>query len=337
MEEIAIRLLRDDDIPQISDLYKKAYQVDRSTEKFKWEFQNGPAGPAIYVVAVDTKQNRVVGTQCAIPLYVVNTSGERILTAKSEDTLVDANYRGKNIFERMYDLLFAECRKAGIVAIWGFTFAIKPFRKLGFDIPFHCDFGLIAFSAAGAYRYFDELKDKRTLTEKGKIAGLAVVSRLKYMFHFGEKANGIITKVQEHLEDQKLSDVESFSLLHDPKFLNWRLRTNPYPNNHLYYSLNGQAVICSHTEEVSYIMYLSPSIKEAFLNAVIADLSKRTNVLRFWGFTHNAAGRREIEILKRAGFFFTGQGISFVWKVLDEKKSLDVTNFVLSRLAAQGT
>jgi hypothetical protein len=352
MDEIEIRLLRDDDIGQVNALYQKAYQVNRSDEKFKWEFQQGPAGPAIYVVAVDPKTNSVVGTQCAIPLYVTNASGEHMLTAKSEDTLVDSDYRGRNIFEKMYALLFEECRRAGIVAIWGFTYAIKPFRKLGFDIPFRCDFGLIAFNPGGAYRYFNALKDKRSLVGKLKIVGLVVASRLKYMFHIGSRAtegHKISTTGQPSLGDLTPSHSDAFFLQHDSEFLGWRLRKNPYPNNHLYYSLIDDAgkqkasVICSHSNGVAYIMHmvfaaeLHGEMREHFLNAVIYDLSGKTDVLRFWGFIHNESGREEVNLLKKSGFIFTNQGISFVWKKLDATTSLNVNNFVLSRLAAQGT
>jgi hypothetical protein len=352
MEPIVIRLLKDQDIPKINALYQKAYNVHRPDEKFRWEFQNGPAGPAIYVVAIDPGTDQVVGTQCAIPLYVTNASGQRILTAKSEDTLVDTAYRGRNIFEKMYALLFDECRKAGVVAIWGFTYAIKPFSKLGFEIPFHCNFGLIAFKAAGAYKYFEGLKQKRSVVEKSKIAGLVAASRVKYMAHIGSVATDgyrISNDVQENLDDLTPSQPQGFFLLHDSKFLGWRVRTNPYPNGHLYYSLGDDTgrrvatIVCSHTSEVSYIMHmafarnLSQETKQRLLNAVIRDMSGRTNVIRFWGFTHNETGREEIDLLKQSGFIFTNQGISFVWKKLDETSTLAVNNFVLSRTAAQGT
>jgi hypothetical protein len=352
MEEIEIRLLKEGDIQSINDLYEKAYGVNRSADKFRWEFQQGPAGPAIYVVALDTRLNKIVGTQCAIPLFVTNASGERILTAKSEDTLVDTAYRGRNIFEKMYALLFDECRKAGIVAIWGFTYAIKPFAKLGFEIPFRCDFGLIVFDSMKGYKYFNSLKQKRTLLEKTKIAVLVLASRLKYGIHIGFKATegySMSNDVQVSLEDLTPSQPGSFFLLQDTEFLGWRLRSNPYPNNHLYYSLVNESgkqvgcIVCSSTAEVAYIMHmvfarnLSEETKKHFLNAVIADLSEKTGVLRFWGFTHNEAGREEVELLRGSGFVFTGQGISFVWKKLDEKSPLSVNNFVLSRMASQGT
>lgn len=352
MEEITIRLLRDDDIRQVNDLYKKAYHIDRSNEKFRWEFLSGPAGPSIYVVAVDSKTGKIVGTQCAIPLYVTSASGTRTLTAKSEDTLVDPDYRGKSIFERMYDLLFAECRKAGIEAIWGFTYAVKPFRKIGFDIPFSCAFGLTVFDIGGAYNYFSSLKEKRTFTEKLKIAALVFASRLKYVINISSSSiDGytISNEVQANLENLSPSQASAFYLHHDSAFLDWRLRRNPYPNEHLYYSLIDKggnrraAVVCTRMKEVSYIMYmgfaegLPEPTKKKFVGAVTRDMSQKTDVLRFWGFVHNETGREEIALLKTSGFIFTNQGISFVWKKLIDTSTLNATDFVLSRMASQGT
>lgn len=352
MEEIVIRLLREEDIPGIGNLYSKAYKINRSNDKFRWEFQSGPAGPAIYVVAVDPKLNRIVGTQCAIPLYVIDASGNRILTAKSEDTLVDSDYRGKSIFEKMYALLFEECSKAGIVAIWGFTYALKPFTKLGFDIPFHCDFGLIAFKTGGAYRYFNSLKDQRTAGEKFKIFGLVTASRTKYRFKSRNiHVNGYTISKHEidSLEALAPALQNNFYLQLDQKFLDWRLKNNPYPNSHLYYSLiddSGKrqaSVVCSFTPQVSYVMHLAfdgqlpEETRQRFVSAVIADLSEKTDTVRFWGFSHNETGRYEVALLKKAGFMFTGKGISMVWKKLDEKSALKVEDFALSRMAAQGT
>jgi GNAT superfamily N-acetyltransferase len=351
MAEILTRLLQERDIQQINDLYGRAYRANRSAGKFKWEFQQGPAGPAIYVVAVDPETDRVIGTQCAIPLHVTNASGEKILTAKSEDTLVDPAYRGRNIFEKMYALLFDECRRAGIVAIWGFTYAIKPFKKLGFDIPFKCNFGLVVFDPGRAFNYLNSLKADRNLFEKVKIAGLVTLSRLKYVFRgsSSSKGYGISKDLQTDLENLPPHQAGVFYLRLDSKFLDWRLRTNPYPNSHLYYSLINSSgkqvgsVVCSQSAEVSYIMHLAFSrevpegAKVNFINSVTRDLLTKTAVLRFWGFVHNETGKQEVALLKKSGFFFTNQGISFVWKKLDEGSSLNAQDFSLSRMAAQGT
>src|SRR4051812_17922909 len=113
---ITYRLANANDIDPINALYNRVYGRNRTKEEFNWEFNSAPAGKAIYVIALDNE--KVIGTQCAIPYFLVNGKGDEILSAKSEDTLVDPDYRGGNIFEKMYGLLTEESKKAGIQLIW---------------------------------------------------------------------------------------------------------------------------------------------------------------------------------------------------------------------------
>src|SRR5258708_5206879 len=100
MEDIELRLAGENDIDRINDFYFRVNRRKRSKEQFNWEFNSSPAGKAIYVIA--EHNNKIIGTQCAIPYYITDASGKTKLTAKSEDTLVDHDHRGKNIFENMY-------------------------------------------------------------------------------------------------------------------------------------------------------------------------------------------------------------------------------------------
>src|SRR5882757_10267707 len=107
---IQIRLMRDADIGDVNEVYNSAYGNIRPRAFFEWEFLHAPSGRAVYVIAEDLerKGNKVIGRQSAIPLYFVNGAGHRILTAKSEDTFVHPEYRGHKLFDKMYDILFAE-------------------------------------------------------------------------------------------------------------------------------------------------------------------------------------------------------------------------------------
>ncbi len=125
----------EEDYKSINDFYNRLHNSDRSIEQFRWEFHNGPVMTGIYIIAKDTEKDTVIGSQAVIPINLVTANGEIILSGKSEDTLVDPNYRGKRIFNNMYEMLFDECTKAGINYIWGFTTAKKPFLKMDFEIP----------------------------------------------------------------------------------------------------------------------------------------------------------------------------------------------------------
>lgn len=350
MAEIEIRLLREGDIDLINDLYKRSYGITRSKEKFVWEFVECPIRPSIYVVAVDSANHKIVGTQCAIPLHVKMPNGELILTAKSEDTLVDINYRGLNIFERMYKLLFDECRLAGIEYIWGFTYAIKPFQKIHFDIPFHSNFGLISFDPLTSYKILNALKPKRSMLEKLKIVSLVSFSFL----HQKIKCIGINNLSKKTISTKPVKETNAllhssnFSYLNqDEQFINWRIAKNPY-NSHLHYSLlsaddsvEGNIICSLHRNNTAYLMQvvIDDSVEEStqlsFLKWVLSDLSTKIALLRYWGFENTLKGKEEILLLKKVGFTFTGKGISFVWKSLTENDKLNLANYKLSRLSAQ--
>lgn len=91
-DQIEVRLANDGDIDQINAFYNRIYGKNRTKEQFIWEFNSSPAGKALYIIA--EHGTKIVGTQCAIPYYVINGKNETILSAKSEDTLVDPEYRG---------------------------------------------------------------------------------------------------------------------------------------------------------------------------------------------------------------------------------------------------
>jgi hypothetical protein len=354
MTTIEIRLLQESDIDSINELYKRSYGLERTKEKFAWEFIQGPAGPAIYIVAL--KDSTIIGTQCAIPLYLKSPEGELILSAKSEDTFVDAAYRGQSIFEKMYELLFEECSKRSIHYLWGFTYAIKPFKKINFEIPFEANFGLIAINLSQSYKLLDSLKAKRPMLEKVKLRLLVTASwtnfklRSLLVFNSDKQNTTISTNPPSDLNSLLQSENEkNFYLNQDKNFLSWRLLNNPY-NEHVYYSLKdldgkliGNIVCSIHDKKVAYIMQLafaknlSQSARLLFVSYVLRQLSKKEVLIRYWGFENTNEGISEIALLKQAGVTFTKRGISFVWKEMAQSFPVRPEDFRLSRLASQSS
>jgi GNAT superfamily N-acetyltransferase len=179
---IEIRLLQDDELYFANRFFNETYKTNRSDKDFTWEFLNGPAGKALYVAAIDTAVTdrlKIVGIQCAIPLEMMCNDGTIILTAKSEDTLVDPAYRGQKLFERMYDLLFQASRDRGIKYIWGFTPAVKAFERIGFEIPFQASQALLVKRPLEASKYLSSLNAKNKRLDRLKILLLCFASYLK--------------------------------------------------------------------------------------------------------------------------------------------------------------
>src|SRR5690606_4117452 len=125
---------------------------------------------------------------------------------------------------------------------------------------------------------------------------------------------------------------------------------NPYKasyNSLSYYQNEKPKISITYSiseSKVCYIihLYLSPdsgsSLLKPFMKSFLSVQEIRdSKVIRFWGFRHNTQNRKEVELLSACGFTFINKGIHLVWKSLDNKPELSPENFVLSRMASQGT
>ncbi len=351
---INYRCADESDYSRINDLYNRLYQKNRTLKQFYWEFHEAPAGKSIYIIAEDG--DKVIGTQCAIPIFLLMDTGELILSGKSEDTLVDPTYRGKNIFNEMYQLLFDECTKNGIKVIWGFTSARKPFRKLGFDIPYDHSQVVLVNYIIPAYHYLVSLNEKNKTAEKIKIFGLSLLSRLKKGITPGCSISKEYDMIQEPVTDMRsLLEANlkhfkhSFSIEQTSEYQKWRIYQDPNYLKVLSFSLRDKernlkgCFLANLTSQgVGYIIQclFDPqtnfSTRKGFVQACSKIiLQEGCHVIRNWTFAHNIFGLDEIRLFKASGYFFMNRGVGLVWKKLEDVP-LDVNNFLLSRIATQG-
>jgi GNAT superfamily N-acetyltransferase len=353
---IEIRLLRDDENELANNFFNEVYKTNRSIENFTWEFRSGPKGKAIYVVAVDTAEanpTKIVGIQCAIPLELISADGRTVLTAKSEDTLVDPAYRGQKLFERMYDLLLQECRKAGIKYIWGFTPALKAFERIGFKAPFQTSQALLVFNPFKSFRYLVKLNQSNSFIDKLKIFGLSFISYLKGFKRFAVSKSRFtmgqasFTSKDTMLKTFYAQQPEFFFIRQDSNYLDWRLTKNPFNNEYKNFQVTkGETaladVIVNKRAEVSYFEQIlfarQASFEErlAILKNVLQNIGTGTPLVRALCFETNGELREQIELLKKLGFTYLKRGNYFVWKSLDASETVSPENIFLSRLFTQG-
>lgn len=351
---IEIRLLQNSEAELANNFFNEIYRTNRTIENFRWEFIDGPKGKAIYVIAVDTSEIsfvKIVGIQCAIPLEFMRDDGSYILTAKSEDTLVHPGYRGQKLFERMYDLLFEACRKAGVQYIWGFTPALKAFVRLGFEAPFKTTQAVMVFKPLKAFNHLVRLNPANKLTDKFKISGFVLMSYLAGLKRFFIKSAG------ENLEEVTLTDKErtikmfypnsnlSFLRLNEA-YLHWRLLKNPFGNR--YRNLLGKTepsadILINIRAEVSYLEQmlfradLTFEHRQQFLRGALDKLAETgTPVVRAMCFENNEEMRGQIRLLRKIGFIHLNRGNYFVWKPLGADNSVSVGGIFFSRLFTQG-
>jgi hypothetical protein len=312
-------------------------------------------------VAKDKVTGKIVGTQSAIPIEIVDGNGKVTLTAKSEDTLVHQDFRGMDIFNKMYALLFSECEKKGIKIIWGFTTAKKPFSKLGFDTPYSISQCLMVCGFFSSLKYLSQRNPKRGLWPKFKTVALCALSKIKTAARLFVKRD--LNGLEHHLIDRVTLDNSvlinnvlssnkgHFMIKQDNHYLRWRVLENPYHQKFfgIDFTLESRKVanilFNHHTDGVWYLIQdlystdLDKDRKAIILNKAISILKKNNvvNLLSTWDFTHNEINKEYILIKKRIGFVNVKKGSLFVWKDLDKKSNLRPENFILSRIASEGT
>jgi hypothetical protein len=351
---VEIRLLRDSELVLANNFYNEIYKTDRPFDNFLWEFVNGPAGRAIYVGAIDAAESatKVVGIQCAIPLRLMTTDGQMILTAKSEDTLVHPNYRGQKLFERMYDLLFRECQNAGIKYIWGFTPAVKAFERIGFQIPFRTTQALLVLKPIAAFAHLASLNPSNTTKDKIKILGLCFLSWVKGLLQFG-KTTSLHYETVPYSEKtkaiQKFYEGKPwFFLQQDNSYNKWRFELNPFGNDYrnIRFTSGDQPkadAIINVRKDVSYIeqLLISSELSADHIAGIINVLTKqlrdsKSPLIRVLCFANSEEGKKQIQVLKKSGFIYLERGNYFVWKPLEEAETVRVEHLILSRLFTQG-
>lgn len=353
---VKYRLATESDYENINNFHNRVYKENRTMEQFLWEFHKGTFGKSIYVIAEDG--DKIVGTNCVIPIVVTNANNEKILTGKSEDTLVDPDYRGQGIFNRIYDFLFEQCKQAGVKAIWGYTSAKKSFEKVGFSIPFDHQQGLIVNNISESYQFLSSLNPNNKLKQKLQILGLCVFSKLKHISgSLGNKKpdfkivenKEITEQVDSLLQSSNNGDKDLFYILQNKEFQQWRIYNNPnYYKVHTYgaYDKNNNLmaliILNSHANNVAYIVQstfhysLTQKEKIEILNHVVGSMfASGISIIRTWHFNTNVPNKHEAEIFTGANFVILNKGIGFVWKKLDNN-SLDPNKFVLSRISTQG-
>lgn len=350
---VTYRLAHPSDYENINAFYNRIHQTNRTMEQFVWEFHDAPDGQSIYVIAED--EGKVVGTNCVIPINLLTSENQIIRSGKSEDTLVDPEYRGQNIFYNIYAFLFEQCKAAEIQVIWGFTSAKKPFSKMGFEIPFDHYQSLAVKHVGKSYSYLSQLNPANTFRDKLKIYGLCVLAKWrkspnKQLLAPYTCVEMPITEGVDQLLKANLGQHPGTFLIHQhAQFQEWRLYKNPnYFKVHTfgYYDKDQQLIALlvynSHPNGIAFNGQttfhpdLSQETKVAMLQDATARLFKQgIHLVRNWTFKTNALNKELTELHARAGYYNLDRGIGFVWKRLDDRP-LDPNQFVLSRIATQG-
>ena len=360
MNEIRFKLAEEKDIDGINVFYNNYYKIDRTKEQFRWEFEDCPEGKAIYTMALDENDN-IIGIQAGIPIMMITSAGDTILTVKSEDTLIHTDIRSKynkrDVFKEFYSFFIEQCRLLDASCIWGFTYALKSLKRVGFDIPYHSKQILLVIHPLQAYFHLARLNPKNRISDKIKIAALSLVSFFSGWKRFLIKPEKSPFRVTEGISSniplfREMTDTSGnlTFIEQDEKYLKWRIQSNLYPVT--YHCFNffksdqfcGQVIISYGPDKTCYIeqMLFSKDLSSPEKQQIIKEVVKRIlelkkSLIRFMAFDHNSYHQKDIKILKDLGFFLVNKGIGFVYlDISSHANQIRPENLYLSRLYTQG-
>jgi GNAT superfamily N-acetyltransferase len=240
-----IRLIANGEDELCNEFYNRINHKHRRIDQWKWEFTeniySAHAEKCPFAVVVDN--GKIVGTQAFIPIRMIDKNGV-FWTAKSEETLVDPNYRGKQLFEKMYKLLFAYAQERQFRYIWGFTPAVKAFDRLGFVVPGKTRQLFMPFSVRSVPALLakeQQAPDSQSSVTMRDLAAQFLclkargVSQIQLSTTMRPQTPGLRVEAMTQCDDQTGDLCRRFidrwggvTIYRDNEYLSWRIFNNPY-------------------------------------------------------------------------------------------------------------
>jgi hypothetical protein len=360
MNEIRFKVAEEKDISRINGFYNNYYKINRTYEQFRWEFEECPAGKAIYTMAVDENDN-ILGIQAGIPITIITSSNDTFLSIKSEDTLVNidacSQYKKRDVFKELYTFFIGKCKLLDARCIWGFTYALKPFKRIGFEIPFRSKQLLLVIHPSKAYLHLAGLNPKNKVSDKLIIAALSLFSFFSGWKRFLIKPGNFSFHVTEGISSnialfREMTDAGGFLAFieQNEKYLQWRIGSNLYPVTYRCYNFFksnqfcGQVIISYGEDKSCYIeqMLFSKDLSSIEKQQIVKEVVKRIrelkkSLIRFMAFDHHIYHQSDIKILNSSGFFLVNKGIGFVYMdISSQPNQIRPEDLYLSRLYTQG-
>lgn len=320
-----IGFIEDKDIEECNDFHNRAYGSKRTLAQWHWQFDPLLGGKKPFIVA---KENgRVVGTQALMPIAMLDAAGD-ILTAKSEETLVDSSMRGKGVFQKMYEPLTAYALEQGVKAIWGFTPANKAFEDIGFQVPDRTSQLVHPLSVRAAAAFGDSVgTGMRRVAMSAAIGAASFVSAARVALA-SDRGLGIRLEVLEQPPAEAGALCREFvrgwggtTILRDQAYLKWRYYDNPAVRATLLGAYRGDTLVgwVAYSLDEASMGYIvdaivlrtddAPRILHALmLQAVLTLRAAGAVAIRSWRLNAHPFDQLISKIALRLGFYLLRRG-----------------------------
>lgn len=356
--EYPVKRIGNKDADRFVRFHNRIHNDNRTAEQWIWEYETNH--PDHYVFTIMQDGDRIIGSQGMIPIHL-NINGDRLLTGKSENSILDPEYRGGSKFQKLYEFAMDECARKGMALIWGFTPAVKVWRdKLNFMVDADCMYEATYItnlsSAISNFRMKNwPLKKKLALSFAAIVCSANASIRHHSLRRKTVDGAVIEPELREKSDLEKLfarlreSDPNMIFIEPGERYLAWRLKNNPnndyvtlflYEGSELkgycYYYLNRE----KKTGEITDITFLEKDAGLMLLARVIADARQHSiGYLTFFGNAKNRLIKTVFDLLKKSGFINKKHSNAFVLRNIsfkDGKHISNVENWYMNGLWKEG-
>ena len=350
-----IREVLASDVEKIISFHNAAYGDDRRPEHWMWEYKENNPDSFVFTIIKDEKQ--IIATQGMIPIYIY-VRGRRLLSGKSESTLLHPKYRGGGLFQNLYEFAVSLCKAKGMKCIWGYTSAVKAFRRFQFRIYEDVMYASVSIldlrcALAGVHEQNIDMM-KKVVRSLALFLSWLYASMLRVTCR--SSSRGLL--VRERLADQQ--DIANLyerlenrcpDLIHislGERYLRWRIYNHPIFKYRTYFVyendlLRAYAFVNTHDRRMAYLTDLtfeSVNAGKFLLQRVLNEMrAEAIGAVTFWGNKRNPIIKRTFKLLQGFGFLRRRTSMHFVLRNLsfgDEESLLDVTNWYMNGLWTEG-
>jgi hypothetical protein len=215
MAQYTLRETRPEDEAALNALYRRLTGIARSGAQYAWEWRDGPLGPAPSWVVVDEDEDRLVAHHGVVPVPLV-CDGTPLAAARTENTMLDPDYRGRVPYHAYEARILAELRKRFEVLFTtsgkGAWAAVR--KRLG-------------YRPVGTWRTFTLAATSSWLARRA-LGGVAPAG-LPGMFARGGIGGGAVEETRDLSRvARQWEAAPGIQVAHTEAFLKWRLLDHPY-------------------------------------------------------------------------------------------------------------
>lgn len=328
------------------------YGTKRRPEHWLWEYRIYNPDKVVFTFAKNF--DKIIATQAMIPLYM-EVGAKSVLSGKSENTLMLPAYRGTHVMQNLYEYAVKNCIDHGMQFIWGFTNAVKAFKKFGFTSYS----GIQMMTRPGNIWVGIRLRLKRESPFWRQIGSIGkyilryfFIRKRRHIPQLHKKTEYEIKKgicdefcLKELYKRLKLQHKNIISIKYDQKYLRWRVREHPfikYDEYQVYCGTNLRAyAIVGLVEGIVSISDLTSEDRYAtslMLHTILKNYDKKAGEFRFLGNTKDFLAQDTFKQLRQFGFSVSGN-LNFVLKDLtkgNNEQIFDIRNWHINGLWTEG-